>query len=87
MNTHLSIRQQAVRRAAEILGGALRLSRRLRVPADELVKWMNGLEQPPDTSFLECVDIILDNEDSIDGDLLRDAALARESGEPKKRSS
>lgn len=73
MNTKLSIRHQAIRRAAEIVGEYRKLARRLRVPADELVRWINGKEQPPNAAFLECVDIILENEDSLDGELLRDA--------------
>lgn len=76
MGKRPSVRQQAVQRAAEIVGGPVKLARRLRVPMDSLVRWMNGTEQPVNPSFLQCVDIILDNEDSIDGSLLQDAARA-----------
>jgi hypothetical protein len=76
METQLSIRQQAVRRAAEILGEPRKLARRLHVPMDALLRWINGREQPSNGVFLQCVDIILENEDSIDGTLLRDAADA-----------
>lgn len=72
----LSVRQQAVRKAAEISGGPQKLARRLRVPMDALLRWMNGRESPPNTAFLQCVDLILENEDSIDDALLRDAADA-----------
>jgi hypothetical protein len=78
----LSVRQQAVRRAAEILGGPKKLARRLRVPMDALLRWMGGRESPPDASFLQCVDLILENEDSIDGALLRDAAEASKAKGP-----
>lgn len=71
-----SVRQQAVRRAAEILGGPQKLARRLHVPMSELLSWMNGKVPPSNTAFLQCVDLILENEDSIDGALLRDAAGA-----------
>ena len=73
----LSIRQQAVNRAAEIVGEPRKLARRLRVPMDELLAWMKGRGQPPNAVFLECVDLILDNEDSIDGQFLRDVERAR----------
>jgi hypothetical protein len=83
-NIKLSIRQQAIRRAAEILGEPRKLARRLRVPTDELVRWINGKGQPSNASFLECVDIILENEDSIDGGLLQDAAGAAEAAPGKE---
>jgi len=83
MESKLSIRQQAVRRAAEILGGPLKLARRLHVPMDELVRWMNGKAPPSNGAFLQCVDIILENEDSIDGTLLRDAADASQDSRRK----
>jgi hypothetical protein len=79
-----SIRQQAVCRAAEILGEPRKLARRLRVPMDALVRWMNGRDQPSNAAFLECVDIILENEDSIDGGLLQDAAEAAAAEAPRK---
>ena len=78
MDATYSIRQQAVRRAAEILGEPRNLARRLHVPMDALLRWINGPDQPSNWAFLQCVDIILDNEDSIDSTLLRDAAEARE---------
>jgi hypothetical protein len=84
MNTKLSIRHQAIRRAAEIVGEYRKLARRLRVPTDALVRWINGKEQPPNAAFLECVDIILENEDSLDGDLLRDAAEANPPGRGRR---
>lgn len=74
----LSVRQQAIRRAAEILGEPRKLARRLHVPMDALFRWMNGAEQPSNIAFLACVDIILENEDSLDGELLQDAVAARD---------
>ena len=41
---------------------------------EQKLRWMNGRESPPNTAFLQCVDLILENEDSIDGALLPDAA-------------
>ena len=84
MQEKLSIRQQAIRRAAEILGEPRKLARRLRVPMDELVRWINGKDQPSNGAFLECVDIILENEDSIDGGLLQDAAEAASAAPAKE---
>jgi hypothetical protein len=78
MDTTYSIRQQAVRRAAEILGEPRHLARRLHVPMDALLRWIHGKDQPSNWAFLQCVDIILENEDSIDSTLLRDATQARE---------
>jgi hypothetical protein len=83
----LSIRQQAVHRAAEIAGEPRKLARRLRVPMDALIGWINGRDQPPNAVFLECVDMILDNEDSIDGELLRNAEAAREDERDEKKRS
>jgi hypothetical protein len=77
-NAKSSIRQQAVCRAAQILGEPHKLARRLRVPMDALVRWMSGRDQPSNAAFLQCVDIILENEDSLDGELLQDAAEASE---------
>jgi hypothetical protein len=54
---------------------------------DALIAWINGRDQPPNAVFLECVDMILDNEDSIDGELLRDANAAREGKPDEKKSS
>jgi hypothetical protein len=87
MNNKLSVRQQAVRRAAEIVGEYRKLARQLRVPTGELIGWINGKDQPSNAAFLQCVDIILENEDSLDNELLRDAAemKARDDGDPKKR--
>ncbi len=77
-----SIRQQAVCRAAEILGTPSKLARRLRVPMDALARWMTGRDQPPNAAFLACVDVILENEDSVDGGLLQDAADASAAAAP-----
>lgn len=86
MNTRLSVRHQAIRRAAEIVGEYRKLARRLRVPTDELIRWINGKDQPSNAAFLQCVDIILENEDSLDGELLRDAAEASKQQAPGKKS-
>jgi hypothetical protein len=83
----LSIRQQAVHRAAEIAGEPRKLARRLRVPMEALVAWITGRDQPPNAVFLECVDMILDNEDSIDSELLRNAEAARENERDTKKRS
>ena len=47
-------------RAAELLGGRDKLARVLRVPKDELDKWIAGDAKPPREAFLRVVDIILD---------------------------
>ena len=55
-----SVYSRALRRAAEFLGGPDQLARVLRVPKDELDKWLTGDAKPPREVFLRVVDIILD---------------------------
>lgn len=55
-----SVYSRAVLRAAELLGGRDKLARVLRVPKDELEKWVGGDAKPPREVFLRVVDIILD---------------------------
>jgi hypothetical protein len=62
-----TVYSRALLRAAELLGGRDKLARVLRLPKDELNKWIGGDAKPPREMFLRVVDIILD-ETSAAGD-------------------
>ena len=51
---------RTLQKAADLLGGRKKLARHLRVPIDELEKWMSGDEPPPIGVFLKVVDLVLD---------------------------
>jgi CheY-like chemotaxis protein len=46
--------------AAELLGGAVPLSRRLGVPMADLTHWLAGDGQPPSSVFLAVVDVLIE---------------------------
>ncbi|HEV3007697.1 MAG TPA: hypothetical protein VGX52_01535 [Burkholderiales bacterium] len=50
----------ALVRAAELLGGAVPLARRLQVPMPELTRWLSGDEKPSIGAFLKVIDILLE---------------------------
>ena len=50
--------QIALARAADLLGGAAALSRRLQVPIDDLRRWLHGPSRPPRGIFLRVVDLV-----------------------------
>lgn len=47
-------------RAAEILGGAVPLSRRLQVPMPDITRWLAGAERPGMGTFLKVIDILIE---------------------------
>ena len=51
---------QALRAAADTLGGAARLAVYLRVPSNRLESWLAGREVPPLGAFLGALDVIAD---------------------------
>jgi len=50
----------ALVRAAEILGGAAALSRRLQVPMPDITRWLAGVEKPSMGNFLRVIDILIE---------------------------
>jgi len=50
---------KAMRRAAEILGGAYPLAVRLEAAPDEVKAWLGGSAAPDEVAFLRAVDVIL----------------------------
>jgi len=50
----------ALVRAAEILGGARRLSDRLQVPMPELTRWLAGHGKPSFGTFLKVIDVLIE---------------------------
>ena len=51
----------ALVRAAELLGGARPLARRLQVPMPELTRWLAGDGTPSMGTFLKVIDILLED--------------------------
>jgi hypothetical protein len=51
----------ALVRAAELLGGAAPLARRLQVPMPELRRWLAGDEVPSMGTFLKVIDMLLED--------------------------
>ena len=51
---------QALRDAAQTLGGHRRLAAVLKVPAEKLEAWLSGAEMPPLEAFLGSLDVIAD---------------------------
>jgi hypothetical protein len=54
------IHSQALRRAAEIVGGTQELCAYLQVPAEEMRRWIHGGDGPPAGIFLRVVDLIVE---------------------------
>ena len=46
--------------AAELLGGAVPLARRLQVPMPELTRWLAGFDRPSVGTFLKVVDLVIE---------------------------
>ena len=69
--------QAAVLRAAELVGGAVALSRRLQIPLDDLTQWMRGTSKPPAGIFLRLVDLVIEES--------RKASLVPGEPSPEKR--
>ncbi|HEV3008952.1 MAG TPA: hypothetical protein VGX52_07965 [Burkholderiales bacterium] len=51
----------ALVRAAELLGGAVPLARRLQVPMPEVTRWLAGHGTPSIGTFLKAIDILLED--------------------------
>lgn len=75
----------ALARAAEILGGAARLARRLGISQTRLSLYLDGVERLPQPLFLKLVDVLSDAEMKK----LAEEHLARdqEAGRPKKNGN
>ena len=56
---HANVYSRALHRACLIVGGARKLASRLKVAEREIERWLMAVEQPPETVFVECVEIIL----------------------------
>ena len=55
-----SLHCQLLHEAAELLGGRTRLGRELQVPAQNLARWMAGIEPLPRPVFLKAVDLVIE---------------------------
>jgi hypothetical protein len=56
-----SVYSRAVRKAAELVGGRDKLARTLKVPREEIDKWLADQGKPPRDVFLRVVDLIIDD--------------------------
>jgi hypothetical protein len=56
---HASVYSRALHRACLIIGGADKLAEHLKVGAPQVQRWLLAEEMPPESAFLECVEIIL----------------------------
>lgn len=72
---------RSLQRAAQIMGGIDGLSRTLRVPRADLVRWMTGEVRPPQSIFLATVDIVLTVDFMLDAGALQ-ALLAEQPKTP-----
>ncbi len=55
--------------AAEALGGLSNLAEFFKVSRTELFRWTAGAERPPQGLFLLAVDLVLDDNEKLRGDL------------------
>lgn len=60
------VKGKVLRLASRRLGGTRQLRDRLKVPTEQLLRWMAGTEEPPDEAVLEALAIILDELDARD---------------------
>jgi GAF domain-containing protein len=54
----MKVHSLTLQRAAELLGGKMKLRELLRVPMSELEAWLAGVAAPPLHAFLKAVDVI-----------------------------
>jgi hypothetical protein len=62
-----SVYSRTLQKAAELLGGNAKLCRHLRIPADELQKWLDDKAKPPIAIFLRAVDLVIDETPAPEG--------------------
>jgi hypothetical protein len=55
-----SLHARLLEKAAELLGGRAPLSHALQVPAQNLARWIAGIEPMPRLVFLKVVDLIIE---------------------------
>ena len=58
------VKTKTLQIAAERLGGRRQLRDYLRVPTEELVRWLSGAADPPAEVWLRALEVILDDLDS-----------------------
>lgn len=59
----MTLRSAIVKGACETVGGAQTLARMLGVPVELLARWMDG-DEPPESVYRACVDIVLLHDDA-----------------------
>jgi len=55
-----SVYSRTLQKAVEIVGGRVKLCRALKVPAAELDNWLADKSIPPQSVFLQAVDLVVD---------------------------
>ena len=61
MNQQVPTRTLAFERAATMVGGVPELARQLNVAESQLDYWMRDIGSPPDTTFFDVLNIIIEN--------------------------
>jgi DNA-binding transcriptional regulator YdaS (Cro superfamily) len=56
-----SLRTKALQVALRVVGSERALSRRLQVPAADLSRWLHGEGNPPQSTFLRTVDLLVEH--------------------------
>jgi hypothetical protein len=73
-----SVYSRAVRKAAEVIGGREKLARTLKVPLEEIDKWIADKGKPPRELFLRVVDLLIDDNGVADASSPGDAPPSRD---------
>lgn len=60
-------KKEAVKQAADLLGGPARLRESLKASSADVAAWLAGTKEPPQAIFLRVVEIILDELDRRGG--------------------
>ena len=59
-NSHIYIK--CLHEACLLLGGEQRLAEYLGVSVEQVERWLNGREVPPDPIFLRCIDLVAERQ-------------------------
>ena len=54
------VQSRVLRRAARVVGGYGPLQKRLDASSEDMISWIRGVAEPPVTTFVRLVEILLD---------------------------
>jgi DNA-binding transcriptional regulator YiaG len=58
MHPESSVQTRTLRRAADTLGGVGELAARLNTSDEDVRRWIQGMDRPPQVAFLKALDIV-----------------------------